>query len=588
MLAANLAFLAALAAGVRVWTVCVSAVCLGAVFLARTLADGRSGTDDRGSRLPDGVLWLTAAFFAALFVYLLPLPPALSRLTGHVRYAQNARAAGALREAAALGVVAPRMLWFRLTRSCAGTLNIMGIASAAAAAAALAAALSRRARSALLAFSVALGTAIAAAGYVGRWVVPQGNTLWWIIRVPYELKGPAACFGNPNHYGGYVAMLAPLALALAVRALTRRQWFRGAAWLACCAVMSAAVVFSLSRGALIALAAGLLITTGLLTALLRPFVARVFLPAAAALFVAGLVLAPDARVRERLLTLRDPAATESLRFRAAAWRDTLRMWRAYPVAGIGPDAFQHVYPQFRATSSRAVTTHAENEYVQALAETGLFGALLFAAFAVAAGRGARRAWRAAPPPDRPLTVGAGGALAVAAVHAAGDFAMHIPLYAVTLASILGSACGIEPGGRAAPPPRRTSRAALACAAAALLAALSAAVFAPWTGRLALHPRLAEQDLPALARAMTWAPTSPEVWYNFGWEADRAAPRRARKFAEACMTQAAAYDPNDYLLWKEIGDRRLKLGDIPGARAAFARVKALRSWVRVPDLPEDPQ
>jgi hypothetical protein len=56
-----------------------------------------------------------------------------------------------------------------------------------------------------------------------------------------------------------------------------------------------------------------------------------------------------------------------------------------------------------------------------------------------------------------------------------------------------------------------------------------------------------------------------------------------RMGERWISQAAAYDPKNYRLWKELGDLRLYLGDRAGARQAYDRVKALRPWVQVPEL-----
>ena len=48
-----------------------------------------------------------------------------------------------------------------------------------------------------------------------------------------------------------------------------------------------------------------------------------------------------------------------------------------------------------------------------------------------------------------------------------------------------------------------------------------------------------------------------------------------------MTQSMLYDPSNYRHWVKLGELRLKLGDHAGAREAYERAHALRSWVGVP-------
>jgi hypothetical protein len=94
------------------------------------------------------------------------------------------------------------------------------------------------------------------------------------------------------------------------------------------------------------------------------------------------------------------------------------------------------------------------------------------------------------------------------------------------------------------------------------------------------------SLTEAARALAWAPTSWHAWYYLGYHACNHPHPEAPVFAEACMTRAVEMDPNNYRLWRAVGTMRLELGDKEGARAAFARVKALRFWADVPRIPED--
>jgi len=91
-----------------------------------------------------------------------------------------------------------------------------------------------------------------------------------------------------------------------------------------------------------------------------------------------------------------------------------------------------------------------------------------------------------------------------------------------------------------------------------------------------------------ARALTAAPLSPVAWRRLAallWQENT---ESSRLLSERCLTQAAAYDPNNYPLWQNLGDRRMELGDNRRAMEAYRRVKTLRAWVDVPtELPEEP-
>ena len=65
----------------------------------------------------------------------------------------------------------------------------------------------------------------------------------------------------------------------------------------------------------------------------------------------------------------------------AGWRksmtlDSLRMWRDHPVLGVGLGNFETAYPRYQSFPSDLWIDHAHNDYAEAVAETGLVGALL--------------------------------------------------------------------------------------------------------------------------------------------------------------------------------------------------------------------
>jgi cytochrome c-type biogenesis protein CcmH/NrfG len=51
------------------------------------------------------------------------------------------------------------------------------------------------------------------------------------------------------------------------------------------------------------------------------------------------------------------------------------------------------------------------------------------------------------------------------------------------------------------------------------------------------------------------------------------------YGHTCIAIAAQYDPNNYLLWRHLGEVQLWLGDIQGARASFANAVRLRPYLK---------
>jgi hypothetical protein len=550
-----------------------------------SLAAAREIRRPAGRAAPDhpaAFPWVECLALAALgFLALtaLPLPPALESWTGAGRHAQNEAVRRALREAVAAGLTADPSPWFSLTRSRAGTLRMVLLVAAVFGAGSLAAELPRRWRLAWLSLLVALGAAVGIAGHISQWWIPQGDRLWWLFPIPHVLPGPVGCFINRNHFGGFLAMLIPVALGLAAASwMARRPLATLAAFLGALA-MSFPLVMSLSRGALLALAAGGGLT--LLVAIARRRVRdAVFLLAASLLLTAGTLYFPHPAVQSRLGSLRHPLQDSSVQSRLAEWRETLRVWPHYPFIGAGANALRMVYPQHRQTASGRWLVHAENMPLELLAEGGLAGVVLALA---AAGALARRARAGGPVLPDACRLGITAALLVAGLHALWDFAVLVPVYALVLATLIGTLL---------PPPEPHAGFRRALRLAPSLLGLVAAALLALTGlsdlrRLDVHETLQTAPLRDLERALVWAPTSWHAWYYLGVAMAREGVDRGRPGAcilgERLVSQAALYDPNNYRLWYKLGEMRLALRDRDGAKEAFARAKALRPWLGTPPL-----
>ena len=224
-----------------------------------------------------------------------------------------------------------------------------------------------------------------------------GALLYGTIAVP--TVSPFGPFVNKNHFAGWVAMAALLVAGLAL-GLADRARGRGGDWttdpraggviLAVVAALAMALagLASLSRGGAVALAAGAACLVAL--RLFRGGSGRRrsgLLPSLVLAGVLGSILValvpPEAH--ERLRTLSGAS------FRLDTWRDSLRLAASSPVLGHGLGAFHDAYPRFKRGHGIVRVEHAENDYLETLAETGAPGlALAVAGLALllaAAGRG---------------------------------------------------------------------------------------------------------------------------------------------------------------------------------------------------------
>jgi O-antigen ligase len=207
---------------------------------------------------------------------------------------------------------------------------------------------------------------------------------------------------SPGYFGQVLAAAAALGIYLALRAKSSRE--RSIAALAT-VLMAAAVVYTLSRGALLGIVAAVIAVV-----LLRRMPITKGVATAVVLVVAGIVVLPGV-VRNRvgdLATLRagSGSSDSSLRGRIAENLAAIEMFRDHPIIGVGPDNFElHYldYAQRIGLDSRAEVRGAHNLYLESLAETGIVGTIPFFALLWV---GLRRSWRArsAAEPDLALLI----------------------------------------------------------------------------------------------------------------------------------------------------------------------------------------
>ncbi len=152
------------------------------------------------------------------------------------------------------------------------------------------------------------------------------------------------------------------------------------------------------------------------------------------------------RIYNRIATIADPA--EGLTGRAALFRDTLTMFANYPILGSGQGSYEYAFPMFDESMRGGRAQHAENVYVEHLAETGLVGAALQLAFVALVGTAwLRRIWRPKQPSDM-AAIGLLFGLTAVLVHGMTDFGVRIALNGITC--LLCIAAAIAPACRPCP------------------------------------------------------------------------------------------------------------------------------------------
>ncbi|MBA2383500.1 MAG: O-antigen ligase family protein [Actinobacteria bacterium] len=280
------------------------------------------------------------------------------------------------------------------------------------------------------------GLVIAGAQGIGQQVLGRFSEAGFVVdgTVVQRVQGS---FGHPNQYGGYLALLIPLAVAAVVsRRFGGRLRLLGA--LALAAALPA-LTFSYVRGAIAALVLGSLVWLGVV----RP---RAALAAGAAVAIVAVTVAP-ATLTERFSAESRSGADVSLR--QDLWGAAIDIYSERPILGVGLNNFAEGYgrlpPVPRTATQRRllhqtqvlVPPHAANLYLNVLAEEGIVGILSLLALGGAAIGLAYRGSRSPDGTGRVLAFAVGSGVLVLAFHSMLEVTLlteaALPLFALLAA-----------------------------------------------------------------------------------------------------------------------------------------------------------
>jgi O-antigen ligase/tetratricopeptide (TPR) repeat protein len=267
------------------------------------------------------------------------------------------------------------------------------------------------------------------------------DTIYWSFPSLGAVFGPFVC---RNNFSDYANVCLFLAAGLLLRNTTLRSRGRAvtewlvelgqnstALWLLLAVGLTAAAVFfSLSRGGVIALAAGAICFIAFLTRTNLSGAGLKVVGLAILLSLGIIVWLGTDVIGQRLGTLNSESPDKG---RRELWARSLTLASRFPLVGTGYATFETVEPQTRHPGDERLTEweHAHNDYLEVLVEGGLvqFGVLmLLVGFAF---RNAFRAFHGLRGrPDGALALGGLCGLVAVAVHSLGDFGMHIPAVAV--------------------------------------------------------------------------------------------------------------------------------------------------------------
>lgn len=308
-------------------------------------------------------------------------------------------------------------------------------------------------------------------------------TGWRMFGIPENvdyLHRPGSVYYNPNHLANLIVIVSPFLLT-ALSTPSYGRW-RIPAYGLPLMLGFVAMVFTQSRSGMIALFCALAIWLGFK----RPG-KRVWLGLATGLLVCttgAWCLLGEASKRHFAHRMGAWARDDRL---TQLWPATIDMIRARPLWGWGPGSYAWIYPAYDRHLSAAPLkrTHAHNDFLELIAQSGLVGGIAICGLVCAAWRRGRRATtRRGRPLLAAATASAGGML----VQSVFDFTLYVPANVVVQAVLLGVTCrGLRPGIIQAPPEREEKSTTLALGI--MLACCALGGFGLWTNNSIMESAL---------------------------------------------------------------------------------------------------
>jgi O-antigen ligase len=300
-------------------------------------------------------------------------------------------------------------------------------------------------------FLIFFGLALSVFGLIQRFT--WNGKYYWMIEPSAQPPSPFGPFVNHNNFAGYVEMIAPIPVALILKRAVRGEWALLFGFAA--AMMGLAVVMSLSRGGMISLVAGLMFVVAFgfkgsrewgvgskewgMGKRKSPIPIPLAASRAGAIIVMLITIGAGVwwigadsviqRVEKSRVAPKSMDAGRGETFfqsRGWIWRDTAAMIRDRWALGVGIGAYETAYPIYSSHDGTLVVGQAHNDYLQIMADAGIFGAVIAVWFIFLVTRDALRASRHRSRVMSGTALGATGGMFALLVHSLFDFNFQIP------------------------------------------------------------------------------------------------------------------------------------------------------------------
>jgi O-antigen ligase len=199
--------------------------------------------------------------------------------------------------------------------------------------------------------------------------------LYWVREMRYGGL-PFGPYVNRNHFAGFAELIIPIALVPLVLGKVRRERLFLVSLFALVPII--ALVLSSSRGGIVSFIMEMVL---LLVLLLVRRIRSKYVLLGGMVVLSALLAVSWIGVQQVLQRFSNRPVLEVTSGKRAAMRhDTWRIFKDHPVLGTGLGTLQMVFPPYDSFYDGRIVNHSHNDYLEALAETGILGGLCCAWF----------------------------------------------------------------------------------------------------------------------------------------------------------------------------------------------------------------
>jgi O-antigen ligase len=269
-------------------------------------------------------------------------------------------------------------------------------------------------------FAMFFGFSIATFGVLQH--LTFNGKIYWVREMRFG-GIPFGPYVNRNHFAAFAELLIPISLVSLLLGKVRRERLFVVGLFA--VLQIGALFLSASRGGIVSFGAELVVLA--VWMVWRRSGGKQLLAAAAVLVVVVLLVSwlGVGQILQRFSAMQSLEMTSGKR--ASMRADTWRIFLDHPIVGTGLGTLQTVFPPYESLYDGKIVNHSHNDFLEALAETGMVGGLCCGWFLVLlATDGGRRALSARRSFASTLQFSALLGCVGFLVHSLADFNLHIP------------------------------------------------------------------------------------------------------------------------------------------------------------------